>query len=78
MTGLRIFPQRGRKFCANGFLAIRYIMAMPPKFFNILTVQKIYSALFVVFRMLPAIRGVLTMDNVSVKPHASPEEGEFS
>ena len=52
-VGLGHFPQKCQRFRANGFLAIRYINALPAKFCNILTVQKFYSDFLVVFRMLP-------------------------
>jgi len=47
------FPQMFQRFRANGLIAINYINTLPAKFCNILTVQKLYSAFLVVFRMLP-------------------------
>ena len=47
------FPQKRQRFRANGLIAINYVKTLPAKFCNILTVQKLYSAFLVVFRMLP-------------------------
>lgn len=46
------FPQKCRRFRANGLLTINYMRHAVAKFCNMLGVQNLYSNARVVFRML--------------------------
>ena len=64
------FPQKCQRFRANGLLAISYVKSADAKFCHIRTVQKIYTDIVVVLRVLPCSSGASSERHFVPADHA--------